>query len=104
MRRSVATNDGERNDDDSGTNASATHVRSAMESWMTSHTALIASPRVLLRRHTAPTVRDGTGFENDFTAKPCPEPNGPRVASSGNNVTPSPAATICRNVSRLVAR
>ncbi len=54
---------------------------------MTSHMASIRlRVRDVLLRQTAPTVRVGTGRANAFTASPCPEPNGPRVARSGSSV------------------
>ena len=55
-------------------------------------------------RHTAPTVRKGWGRVKGRTTTPRVPPNGPSAASCGSKVTPAPAATIWRRVSRLVAR
>src|SRR5208282_2405856 len=70
----------------------------------TSHTAPMAAARVVDLRHTAPTVRVGAGLLNSRTVSPRCEPNGESTANSGSKVMPSPATTICRKVSRLVAR
>src|ERR1700680_3465865 len=70
----------------------------------TPQTAAIAAARVLDLRHTAPTVRLGAGLLNCRMVMPRCDPNGDSTASSGSKVMPSPATTIWRSVSRLVAR
>ena len=64
----------------------------------------MAGRRALDLRHTAPMVRVGTGRVNGLMMTPRALPYAPRPASSGNSVMPTPEATICRRVSRLVAR
>src|SRR5688572_25156526 len=80
--------------------------RHAHAAWLSIclQSASMASRRALDLRHTAPTVRVGTGLTNGRMTTPRAWPYAPRPASSGNRVMPTPAATIWRRVSRLVAR
>src|SRR4029077_3801609 len=71
---------------------------------ITAVTALMAARRGVVLRHTAPTCRAGAGRTNGRSTTPRPLRYDPRPASSGSSVTPAPAATIWRKVSRLVAR
>src|SRR5690606_20435599 len=57
----------------------------------------------LVRQHMA-MRRLGAGSENRSRWTPSVAGTGGRTASSGRRVTPTPAATIWRSVSRLVAR
>src|SRR5690348_14623571 len=73
-------------------------------SELTLQTASTACSRAVDLRHTAPTCLTGAGLANGRIDTPLACPYAPRVASSGRRVTPAPVATICRRVSRLVAR
>ena len=55
-------------------------------------------------RHTSPTSRPGRSPVNAIASTPLPRPASAGAALAGNSVTPSPPATICARVGRLVAR
>src|SRR5690606_22916402 len=78
--------------------------RPATDDRTTSATAGSRSRYMLDSRHTMATDRLGTGSEKRNKAMSADSGTGEWTASSGNRVMPTPAATIWRNVSKLVAR